>query len=282
MANLRLARCLVFPAFLIAACPGCQSFHVYRPVAVQAIDADTKKPIPGAEVRINYLMAPSSFAPVESSGTTGGDGVARLRATPYEEAAIFVEATAPGYLSGQRNVTTEAVRAIEPAGLFEKPGLRPVSFVVEMYAEPGPAVELVLPDGFHGPVKVAVEIRDDVPCPPGQRLFSYAVPQSGVLHVTAPALLRRVFSPDYRARFANGTVLVRQPADGDIGFWCVKTEGGYEHFLVGTRAEYQELLRADRTADSPLRLSGGGTGGGRGGHKRSGNQPPDTGPAGMQ
>ncbi len=153
-----------------------------------------------------------------------------------------------------------------------------------MYAGPDPAVELVLPDGYRGPVKVGVEIREDAPCPSGQRLFSYVVPPTGVLHVVGPPLLRRVFSPDYRARYADGTALPRLAQGEEVGFWCVKTEGGYEHFLVGTRAEYEALRRADAIEDKyGARPAGGGKGGGRGGRRgRGGNtSPSDPGAGGM-
>jgi hypothetical protein len=274
MRNRRLARCLIYPALLLATAPGCQVFHVYRPVTIQARDAETKKPIPGAEVRLSYPLTQSSLAPWEAVGTTASDGVVRLQAAPYGEAGILLDVTHPGYMTEQKNYPIEAVKAIEPAGLFESVDKRPVSFVVEMYTEPFPGVELVFPSSYRGTVKVAIKIQEDAPYQPGQRLFSYDVPASGILQVAGPPLLRRVYSPDFRARYADGTPLNRQPQGDEIGFWSLKSAEGYDHFLVGTRAEYEELRRADqKEGEGQNRSSGGkGGGGGRGKRNRGGNQ----------
>jgi uncharacterized membrane protein YgcG len=268
--NRRLARCLVYLTFLLGSAPGCQALHVYRPVTVQVRDAETKKPIPGAEVRLSYPLADASFAPWQAVGMSGSDGIAQLRAAPYGEAGILLDVTIPSYMTEQKSFSTEAVAAIKPTGFLESAGQRPVSFVVEMYAEPFPEVELVVPDGFRGTVKVAINIQDDAPHTPGQRLFSYVVPPSGTLQVTGPTLLRRVYAPDFRARYANGTPINRQPLGDEVGFLSLKTEGGFDYFLIGTRAELEELRRADQRDQNGSNRSSGGKGGGKGGGRRGG------------
>ncbi len=281
---LRPPLCLAFFAPLIPLVSGCQALHSYRPVSVLACDAETKKPIPGAEVRISYPLTQSSSAPWESVGLTGDDGVVHLRAAPYGEAGILLDATAPAYLSQQKNLPVEAVEAIKPPGLFHPAAPRPADFVVEMYAAPGPELELVVPTSYRGVVKVTVRVRDDLTNPPGQRLFSYAVPPSGDVEVTGPPLLRRVYSPDYRAKFADGTPLSRRPEEGEVGFWCLKTEGASEYFVVGTRAEYDELRRSgekENSGESHPTGRGGGRGGRRGGGRGGNAIPPDSGSGGM-
>jgi hypothetical protein len=273
MRNRRLALSLVFAAFLLAAGPGCQALHLYRPVTVLAQDAETKKPIPGAEVRITYPLAQPSTAPWESVATTGGDGLARLRAAPYGEAGIMVDVTIPGYMTERKSFPVQAVEAVKPVSFLGSAREGPADFVVELYAEPFPGVELVLPDGYRGLVKVAVKIKDDAPCPPGQRLFSYQVPASGVVEVTGPPLLRRVYSPDFRARYAGGAPLNPHPQERDeVGFWSLKTEGGYDHYLVGARAEYEQYQRDERRESAAGNHSSGGKGRGRG--KRNGGSSP--------
>ncbi len=152
---------------------GCQT---YRPVSVVAVDAETKKPIPGAAVRISYPLTPSSRAPAAASGETGDDGTVRLRAAPIED-GFQVEANAPGYLLEERSLSGEVVQSPQPA-----------SVVLAMYAAPGPTVELVVPVGFRGLVRVETRIQDDLPFPAGQRCFRYDVAPSGVVQVTGPAL----------------------------------------------------------------------------------------------
>jgi hypothetical protein len=273
MRNRKSALFLSLSGLLLASACGCQALHSYRNVTVQTVDAETKKPIPGAEVRLSYPLADASMAPWQSVGTTGSNGTIQLRAAPYGEVGIQLDSTVPGYMSAQKGFPVAAVEAIKQAGFFESPDQRPVNFTVEMYAEPFPSVELVLPNGYRGTVKVGVKIKEDAPLKPGQRLFSYEVPKSGVIEIVGPPLLRRVFTPDFDARFADGTRLNRQPQGEEVGFQCLKTEGGIDYFLIGTRAEYEALQRADRTEGAAQsRSSGGKGGGGRGKRSRGGNQ----------
>jgi hypothetical protein len=270
MMNRRLAWSAVFAFLAATAVAGCQSLHNYRTVVVEARDAETKQPLAGAELHLSYPLASSSFAPRESLGSTGRDGVVRLEAAPYGDTGVLVDVTLPGYMSERKSYGIDAIQAIKPVGFFESADKRTVNFVVEMFAEPFPGVELVLPDGYRGTVKATVKVRDDITCPPGQRLFSYVVPPSGIVEVTGPSLLRRVFGPDFHARYANGTVLKRQPEEGDVGFWNLKSEGEHEYFVVGTRAEYDMLRRADLREGNSEGRSSGGKGGGGGGRGRRG------------
>jgi hypothetical protein len=267
MENRRLAWWRIGVAFLLLGA-GCQSMYCYRPVAIQARDAETKQPIPGADIHIAYPYAPASKSPYESSGTTGPDGVAQLRAAPYGETGVRLEATATGYLSEQKFLPVEAVAAVEPAHFFEKVEDRPVSFVIELYSGATPTVELVVPTGYHGVVKVAVEARDDIPCPPGQRSFRYEVPWSGEVQVIGPSLLSRVVSSDFHAHYADGTPLSPRAKDTEVGWWWLKYDGRCHHFLVGTLSEYnlQHLALEKEEATHVVHPTGDdrGSGGRRG------------------
>jgi hypothetical protein len=270
----RFAACLLCPVVLLGA--GCLSMSLtpYRPVVIQARDAETKQPIPGAAVRISYPVAGPSTAPQVSAGTTDDDGIARLRAAAAGDGGILVEATADGYLCETRDLSLEELQAIPPPGWFEAVGRRPVSFFMDMYSTPGPAVELVLPRYYRGQIRAEVVIRADAPCRPGQRCFRYQVPESGVVQVVGPPLLRRL--PEFRAVAADGTVLSRQPKGAETGFWWLRSEGTCQVFLVGTAAEYADLRPAEpaSTPIKPASDSGKGQGRGRGGSRRGMPQPP--------
>jgi hypothetical protein len=276
MRTCRLVRCLSCPIFLLALASGCQALHSYRPVAIEVRDAETHQPIPSADVAITYPGTQPSFAPWNSSGTTGADGIVRLQAAPCGDATgISVEMTAKGYLFEQKILLDKDVAAIAPAHLFETVEKRPVSFVLEMVAGPSPTVELIVPAGYRGLVKAEVHVQDDLPCPAGQRCFSYVVPPSGEVQVTGPRLLRRVFAPDFQARYADGTVLDRQAKDSAVGVWCLKSEETRHVFLVGTQAEYEErrqFYQKEETRES--RPASSGRGGGRGRHKPAGDAAP--------
>jgi hypothetical protein len=217
-------------------------------VSVLVRDADTKKPIPQAEVRLGYPLATSPLAPGEVFTTTAADGVAHLRAAAYGDAGIVVQVGAKGYLSEEKVVSHEAVGAIEPAGLFEAVEERPVSLIVDLYRdEPRPTVDLVVPAGFLGLIQVDVKAERDRPAPPGQRRFCYDVPPNGVLQVNGPDLFRHLNSPDFRARYAGGRALRPDAGDSEVGFWCLKVHGQRYTFLVGSRREFD--FRRDRVAD---------------------------------
>jgi hypothetical protein len=281
MSGGRQAGSLVCPVFLLVVAQGCQAFHQYRPVAVLARDAETGKPIPGAEVRISYPLTPPSSAPWDSNGPTQDDGIARLRAAPAGEAGILLQVSAAGYLSEEKNLSVEEVEAIRTAGWFESVEKRPASFVLDLYAGPAPTVELVLPTGYRGHVKAELRVREDVPCPAGQRCFSSVVPVTGSVVVTGPSLLRRVCPLDFRARYEDGTPLSREANDAEIGFWCWKWENGAYQFLIGTRSEYEALRRSEQKSGGEGRTSGGKSSGqGKRGHKggQSGQSGGDTNP----
>jgi hypothetical protein len=268
MQNRRLARPLSCLAFLLAAASGCQALHDYRPVSVQARDAETKQPIPGAQVHISYPLTEHAVAPADSSGTTGADGVALLRAAPYGHAGIAVQATAPGYMFENKTLTVEAVQAIEPPSFFCNDSPRPVSFVVDMYAEPHPSVELVVPTGYRGLIKAEMQFRDDAACAPGQRTFTYDVQPSGSAQVIGPPLLRRVLAPDFHAKFSDGTPLTGHPENANLGFWWLRSEGNTQIFWVGTQLEYDNIHHAsEREGTGEPRVSSTPKAAGRGGHR---------------
>ncbi|HZY85989.1 MAG TPA: hypothetical protein VFE78_14245 [Gemmataceae bacterium] len=258
------AGCLLCPVLLLALF-SCQALYRYRDVPVLARDAETKQPIPGAEVRIYYPLTPASRAPWAASGETGQDGVARLRAAPCGDAGPRVEVTAAGYLFEGKDLPDEFVQAAASAG--------PGPFVFELYAAPRASVELVLPTGYRGRVKAEVLARENAPRAPGQRCFRYDVPPSGVVQVVGPELLRRVLPPDFRARYADGPLLTAEAHDAEIGFWPLACEGGYQVFLAGTRAEFEDARRDYRQGGSSPggRPQGGKGGGGRGRRNRGGD-----------
>jgi hypothetical protein len=266
--------------FVAAASLGCQAFHQYRPVCILVQDAETKKPIAGAEVLISSPLTEPSFAPWNSSGVTSGDGIVRLRATPYGEFGIAVEAKAKGYLDEVKDVSLATVRALEPAGFFEPPDNRPPNVIIEMYAEPRAIVELIVPTGYRGQIKVQIQAaQNDALCQPGQRSFTYAVRPSGIVEITGPPLLGHVCATDFHAKYADGTPLTRHAKDGEVGLWWLRRESSYFCFLVGTRSECNEVLTSYQTQGGEIRSHGSGKseGHGRRGHRSGGQSPSDAG-----
>jgi hypothetical protein len=264
---------LALPFCFSGAGSGCQSLNHYRPAPILVCDADTKKPIPDAVVWVSYPFKESSLAPKDMCRTTGSDGVAQMVAAPYGKLPLQVLANADGYMEETRPLPLDTVGALKPAHLFEAVNLRPAVLTVELYPHPLPKIELILPAGYRGIVKVKVDIQEDAPCPPGQRIFSYPVPSSGVAEITGPAILRHAFAPSFTLRYENGEPLpmapkpVVPPNQPPIGFWWLKSEGGYEHFLIGTPEENANLAPTTPKTGDDHRATGGG-----GGHRRGGRR----------
>jgi hypothetical protein len=270
MGNELLVRRLIYGALLLALAPGCQVFRSGQPVSVLALDAETKKPVPDADVRIFYPLTPAYRAPAEASGKTGADGATVLHAAPTDE-GLAMEATAPGYLYEQKSLNADAVPAPKAFLPFGAPAPHVAPLVIELYALPGPTIELVLPLGYRGVVRVAVEPRDNVPCPPGLRRFRYEVPPSGEVQAIGPALLRR--TPEIVASYANGVSLSPQVRDGEIGFLWVNSDGACEVYVVGTPIERDSLRRSDHK-ERMSKSSGDGQKSGSGRKGRRGSQAP--------
>ncbi len=236
----RFSLCLVF---LLALALGCQVLYRYRPVPVLVRDAETKKPIANADVHLYYPLSRDSLAPFDSSDRTDADGVAHLRAAPYGDFGVRIEASAPGYLTDQADVSSESIQHLQPPHFFkEKQQRKP--FVVEMYAEPRFSVELMVPAGYRGPIKAEIEPQEDVAVPPGQRCFRYEV-VDGFVRIKGPAfVLRRVYPSDYRASYSDGTPLTAEMMTlQKVGFRWLRGQDKEQYFVVGTQPEYDMQRR---------------------------------------
>jgi hypothetical protein len=250
MRKLRPARCLFCLGFLLALAPGCQVLYRYRPTPVQVRDAETKDPIPNAEVHLSYPLSRDSLAPFNSSERTDDKGIARLRAAPYGEFGVRVEATAAGYLPDQISISSESIQHLQPVHFLEDADKRDPEFVVEMYREPRFTVELIVPPGYRGLIRAEIEPRDDIAIPTGQRCFRYEV-VDGFVRVKGPAIvLRRVYPSDYHARYADDTPLTAEMSLQQVGFRWLRGQDKEQLFVVGTQPEY-DMQR--RYADDPPR-----------------------------
>ena len=204
---------------------GCQTLHQLTPVDVQVRDAETNAPIEGAHVRIWY---PSTHS-VAMSGVTGQDGLVRIQSPPIEDSPLMFEAMARGYLPHQSGQPIERTSA---------------AAILEMYAEPRPIVELVIPTGYRGTVKTTISVQNNIKAEPRARLFSYPVPSSGVVTIALPSIFPRGITPDIRTRYADGTPLPRDAKDYELGCRWLKADPESEYlFVIGTQWEADSIRR---------------------------------------
>jgi hypothetical protein len=211
---------------------GCQTLRPTAPIDVQVRDAETKAPIDGAQVRLSYSTVHSDT----TSGTTGPDGTARIPTPPVQDAPLQFEAMASGYLSRQSGQTVERT---------------PTGVVLEMYAEPRPILELIVPTGYRGVVKASIRVQNDLKYEPRLRLFSFMVPANGVVAVVVPPVFVRGITPDIRTRYADGTPLPREAKAFEIGCRWLKADPDSEYvFAIGTQWEADSIKREMKKSES--------------------------------
>lgn len=266
---------LLFASLAASPLVGCEMLHSNVPVAVTVIDAETKAPVPGAEVVLVYPVDDSGAHNRDIAAITAAGGVAQLK-TPSSEALPQLKLVAPGYLPEQRGLPGDAIRGIKTAeSSWPFSHIEPVAFFVEVYHGPEPSVDLTVPLGFKGQVKVEVRVREDVVYQPMQRTFSATVPTDGKVQVDGPLILKHGRGPVFFAHFADEahTLIPGEDApDNAIAFRWLRSEGRTEVFVVGTRAEYESYRRAlnkpagggDSSGDKKGKGRRGGGGGGDG------------------
>jgi hypothetical protein len=269
-----VARCLLI--FFMIFAPACQFFQDYRPVTVVVRDAETKQPIPQAQIKIWYpLPARTIHAPHEASALTDIDGVARVSASSRAD-DIMLAVAAAGYMRDDVNLPTQLRQNPDPGNLFRPAGQHTANMIVELYAEPRPTVELVLPDRYRGLVRVKVQFTDHVPGNKAQRVFPCSVPLTGVAELDVPAWVKRFYPPDFRGRYVNGIPLSREADPAAIGLHWLRSNGDEEILVVGTQKDFEAMCPAAPVQGDPEpRPSRRGRGGGGGRHRRGMQNPGD-------
>jgi uncharacterized membrane protein YgcG len=261
--------------FLVISVTGCHTFQPSTPLAVNVHDAETHAPIPGATVRL-WRFGP--HADERDVGIiSGADGIARTHLAPPDEGGVMMEVSAPGYLSTQTSMPQDIANALASAKQFHPYKGPPLAVTMEMFAGPRPVAELIVPTGYRGMVKAEIRVNTDGPWPPGQRAFTYTVPQNGVVRVEGPAVFGQGVGPEIVAKYADGTPLPTDAKNGDVAFRWVRRDGTDIYFAVGTLGDADIVRRSlgnlgnsenqaqSGSSDKSGGRRGGGGGGGRGG-----------------
>ncbi|HEV3383425.1 MAG TPA: hypothetical protein VG097_01350 [Gemmata sp.] len=253
----------------IAAANGCQMMHPSAPVAVTVLDAETKTPVPGAQVAFLYPTSDSSEKTRDITGTTNASGVAQISGVSTDDGLPQVRITAPGYVLEQSGLPGSALHSIKENNSFWSSFSShrdPVELPLYVFHGPSAAIELTVPAGYRGMIKVDVRIREDITYPRDQRVFTGTL-ADGAVQVDGSPLLRSEYKPVYRARYSDDTPVPMNVQDNEVGFRWLRTEGRTELFVIGTRAEWEGFRRAtDKAiaADASGKKSGGSGGGGGG------------------
>jgi hypothetical protein len=265
-----LARFAVIPlAFLLAT--GCETLRPSTPVSVTIRDAETKAPVPGAEVAFLYPTTNDSTSkPKDVISTTDATGIAQIRGVTSDDGLPQVKVTAPGYIVEQRGLPGDALHAMKENNSFWSITSHhdPIFFEMLIFHGPPAVIELTVPVGYRGLIKADVRVREDIVYQRDQRLFTGTV-VDGAVTVDGSPLLKSDYKPIFRARYGDDVPVPVNVQDNEVGFRWLRTEGRTELFVIGTRAELEALRRSTEKAnsgDSGGKKNGGGGGGGGGRH----------------
>lgn len=177
---------------------GCGVFRPHHTVSVQVIDGETRRPIPDAKVGVYYPNMLDFTAPLPAESRTDAQGFAKVRVGEYH--SIHIYALFDGYL------WPDGVRLNEQS-LKELARRTQPNLTIEMWADPQPTAELVVPNGYRGAVKVICERDDSAPIPHGKRHFTFPVEPNGRVIIRGPGLLTSRDGPEFTARYVDGTAI---------------------------------------------------------------------------
>ncbi len=238
-----------------------------RPAVIQVLDAETKRPIPDAEISIWYPTDAPGHSGNNARARTQPDGIAQVQLLPDEGSCPLAELSARGYLWEEKSLPGGVPQLISCRASSAKNEPHGPDVVFELYAEPRPSVELVVPNLYRGLIEVKMQILTNAPTMAGLRAFQAVVSPQGTAEVTGPAILRYVGGAGFKARFADGTAIPRDTKEFDeVGFWWLRGDESEQLFLVGTKTEYESHRKsATQDESAKTRSSSGGKGGGRGG-----------------
>ena len=250
----RHARWSILAALLMSFASGCSLIHPRVSVLIR--DAETKAPIPDAEVTVRTINDedPDIQRPFV---TTNAEGIAKIAASQRGTSILLLGVNAQGYLPGELSLNDAARNASTPG----------VYGVVDVFAGPRPTVMLVLPTGFRGIVKTELMTDAQAPTKPGQREFEVKVNENGIAELNGPPILRHWPGPEFRARFADGGIVQASGKDEDISLHWIRGNGTEFIHLVGTKADLIKVRGSIPAQAQPRSNPGTLQRGGRGGHR---------------
>ena len=231
----------IFVCVLAAACAGCTILHDFHPTNVTVTDAETGRPIAGADIAVHYLGFILPCIPSSNSTTSSTLGMASFETA--SNISQHWKVTADGYM---------------PVTQYTWPGnesMQNLNF--SLYHLPRPQVTLVVPDGYRGWIGIKIKSDDSAiqDGKPGGRSFVYHLPSSGQMEIVFSRLLygnvegNRTLEGglkyDLAAQFENGTPIPIEWSSTALSPEIV----GLRHFIInstmqgflGTFSEQQQL-----------------------------------------
>lgn len=223
---------LVFAVLVQANC-GCGVFRERRPMTVQVLDGDTREPVGGATVRVSYPNMLDFTAPRPTEATTDRNGLATLRVADYRW--HWVRADHSDYrVSDDFRLDATEFRELPKRG----DGRVKHTFLAYSNSTPRPTVELVVPNGYRGPVKIRYETEEQPTA--GRRSFKFQVSPTGHVTIRGPRLVAERPKPDFAVAYEDGTAISShgsQDRPGQDAFRWVHCGTDSDLYVIGTEAD---------------------------------------------
>jgi hypothetical protein len=224
---------------ILSALPGC-AVYTLRPVDVVVVDAESGKPVQGAEVGVDYLALFILNRPWPASGKTDSQGKTSLWVANFHDGSENWSASAPDYLPFQSGGMGSDSRNRIPCDLVPPGGSAATGpAVIHLYRKPAARIMVIVPDGYRGPLKIDLHpVPEFMAKEPGARQFTFSASSNGYVGIQATPILLHL-NRDIEARYANGDPIPQAgPSNPNvIALRYVTTEGNInmqELYVVGT------------------------------------------------
>jgi hypothetical protein len=226
MRNMLLLVLLLFMPFWC----GCVKYS-YETYQVKIIDAEENIPIEGADVSIGY-MSKRLFPPL-SRAVTNQRGLAELQVA--DGIYWFVNVSAEGYIPF--NHTSFMNYYLHRQDLIFQNNNE---LTVLICKKPEPIIEIIVPDGYRGPVILKEYIVDMSPAEVGKRFFSYKMQSNGIFSVKVlPLFYGMDIGSIIKARYENGNVAPIINFTGPSVF----DRDAPRKLFIGSRNDYSEWIQ---------------------------------------
>ena len=235
---------------------GCAVITRHR-VDVVVLDAETGEPIPNAEVAAYYSVLGDHdplwsmpLTTIGSSQQTDENGKTSIGVT--NTAKIVGEA--PNYL-------VPTVFYPQAASIAPNPEMKGRRATIRLYHEPAPAITIVVPDGYQGPLLVERQPVDRwVGQEVGERQFTFRATDRGYVRIEATPLLLNfdsVASRNLRVQYASGDFIRddSRVSDEDVVVRQIGSFGLKDIQVIGTKHDQEDLRGRTQQRLDPVTIT---------------------------
>lgn len=160
---------------------GCIAFYKHQDVSMRVTDGETRQPLPGAKVEVQYhgYLIWNPPDPAEPA-FTGADGMASMRLATFGQMTHWsIEKN--GYLRESGAATIGDAKPLRFGQLFRI--AKGAHNEIELFRKPAPIGSLLLPQDYRGLVRIYFNHPEARQPQPGQREFEVHVSGGGIARV---------------------------------------------------------------------------------------------------